>query len=70
MSKFVLNISRSSILATRVARMNIIATFHSSAPRQEVFKIQTEDEFKEKVLNNKKLVVLDFFATYVYLLIF
>lgn len=69
MSKFVLKISRSSILATRLAKINNAASFHSSAPRQKVYEIQTEEEFKEKVLNNKKLVVLDFFATYVYSLI-
>ena len=36
---------------------------HSSAMRRDIFKIQDEADFKQKVLQNKNLVILDFFAT-------
>lgn len=44
-------------------RISGVSCFHNSAPRREIFKIQDEADFKEKVLKNKKLVILDFYAT-------
>lgn len=31
---------------------------------RDIFKIQDENDFKEKVLNNSKPVIVDFYATY------
>lgn len=40
-------------------------SIYLSEKRLDIFKIQDENDFKEKVLENsqKKLIILDFFAT-------
>ncbi|XP_055845900.1 thioredoxin, mitochondrial [Episyrphus balteatus] len=35
-----------------------------SHPRQEIFKVQSQKEFEEKVKNSKQPVIVDFFATW------
>ncbi|KAH7645007.1 thioredoxin, mitochondrial [Dermatophagoides farinae] len=41
-------------------------SIHLTQNRMDIFKIQDENDYKEKVLKNseKKLVILDFFATW------
>lgn len=37
--------------------------FHTSSRRQDIFKVQDEADFNEKVLKSKDPVIVDFFAT-------
>lgn len=36
-----------------------------SAQRQEIFKVQSAEDFDKKVKNSQQPVIVDFFATYV-----
>lgn len=38
-------------------------SIHTSAVVSSIFKVQTPEEFEEKVLKSKTPVVVDFFAT-------
>jgi len=40
------------------------ASFHSSSPKSESFKVQDLKDFNERVKNSKKPVIVDFFATW------
>lgn len=40
-----------------------IRSVSTTVRRQEIFKIQSMEEFDEKVRNSKKPVIVDFFAT-------
>jgi hypothetical protein len=53
-------LSRNSILF-----VNNIRCFSLTHSLKDIFKIQDEDDYKEKVLNNKNVVLVDFFATLV-----
>ncbi len=57
-------LSRNSILFA-----NNIRCFSLTHSLKDIFKIQDENDFKEKVLNNKNVVLLDFFATLVLVMI-
>ena len=48
----------SGALVNRVASL-----FHTSCVRQDIFKVQDEADFNEKVLKSKDPVIVDFFAT-------
>ena len=37
--------------------------FRTAVVNRDIFKIQDEDDFKKRVLENKNLVILDFYAT-------
>jgi len=52
-------LSRNSILFS-----NNIRCFSITHSLKDIFKIQDEDDYKEKVLNNKNVVLVDFFATW------
>lgn len=41
-----------------------IRTLVISSPKYEIFKIQSQEEFDQKVTKSDKLVVVDFFATW------
>ncbi|XP_037028186.1 thioredoxin, mitochondrial [Bradysia coprophila] len=41
-----------------------IRTISTTVRRQEIFKIQSMEEFNEKVKNSNKPVIVDFFATW------
>lgn len=45
-----------------------IASIHTGVPCKDIFKVQDEADFKAKVIESKKLVILDFYATFVCLL--
>ena len=40
-----------------------IRHFTVTGTRNDIFKVQDEEDFKKKVLNSKEPVVVDFFAT-------
>lgn len=54
-----LSLSRSRIFQS----IPQIRTISTTGRRQEIFKIQSMEEFNEKVKNSKKPVIVDFFAT-------
>jgi len=60
MSKFALNLFRVG------GKINLSqrATLYTSPIVQDIYKVQDEADFKSKVLNSKKLVLVDFFATW------
>ncbi|KAG4079110.1 hypothetical protein HA402_001081 [Bradysia odoriphaga] len=55
-----LALSRSRILQS----IPSIRTISTTVRRQEIFKIQSMEEFDEKVKNSNKPVIVDFFATW------
>jgi len=48
---------------SRLNYMNVRSISQTNQMR-DIFKIQDENDFKEKVLNNKKPVIIDFYATW------
>lgn len=46
-----------------LATIPSIRTVTTTVRLQEIFKIQSMEEFDEKVRNSKKPVIVDFFAT-------
>lgn len=44
----------------------IVRAFKLSTIHQDIFKVQDEADFKEKVLQSKIPVIVDFYATYVF----
>lgn len=57
------SVSRNCILSL-VGRSNAIRTIATSSPLSaDIYKIQTAQEFEDKVKNIKGPVIVDFFAT-------
>lgn len=46
-----------------LASIQSIRTVTTTVPLQKIFKIQSIEEFDEKVRNSKEPVIVDFFAT-------
>ncbi|XP_058055660.1 thioredoxin, mitochondrial [Anopheles bellator] len=52
------------LLALRVPLSVNVRSISTGVPRLEIFKIQSPQEFDEKVRNSKEPVIVDFFATW------
>ena len=46
-----------------IVKHNHVRHFSVTSAKKDIFKIQDEDDFKDKVLKSKEPVVVDFFAT-------
>lgn len=40
-----------------------VRNFRTAAVNRDIFKVQDEEDFKKRVLENKNVVILDFYAT-------
>jgi len=58
-------LSNSSPLLRRSLNLKFsnLRNISMSSSLKDIFKIQDEEDYKQKVLNNKKVVIVDFFAT-------
>lgn len=53
-------------LIGQFGRQAVIRPITTTAQIRDIFKINSQEEFDEKVRNSKKPVIVDFFATWVY----